>query len=177
VRQLRAEYPRSDIRLSEEEADPPPVEDLDLLFFDGRLSGDVEQVKIMDDPYVLVAPLGTFPAGPVAIDALDGMPMVAQPPICDQARVERTYAEEGVAPLIVFRTADNHGVLAMVRGGLGMAVVPSLALAHDGLSTHDIAIAPREIWRAGGPHALAARAARDRISVEGGSAARGSSGC
>jgi DNA-binding transcriptional LysR family regulator len=177
VRQVRAQYPRCDIRLSEQESDPPPLDDLDLLFFDGRVPGDVEQVKIIDDPYVLVAPPGMFPAGPVPLAALDGAPMVAQPPICDQARVERTLAEMGVAPLIVFRTADNHGVLAMVHGGLGVAVVPSLALAlaHEELSTHDLAIAPREIWlawRAGRTHSPLARRVIE-LSVEAGRTASG----
>ncbi|MGW6443099.1 LysR family transcriptional regulator [Lentzea sp. NPDC055074] len=151
VRQILDEHPAADIRLFEEEPDQPRVDGLDLLFFDGRLKGEVEQTKILDDPYVLVARRGQFPDGPVALRALHGTPMVAQPPICDQARVERIYADAGVAPLIVFRTADNRGVLSMVRAGLGVAVVPRLALdLREGLSTHELepALPPREIYLA-----------------------------
>ncbi|MDX3661621.1 LysR family transcriptional regulator [Streptomyces sp. ID05-26A] len=151
VRQILEEHPATDIRLFEEEPDQPRIDGLDLLFFDGRLKGDVEQTKILDDPYVLVARRGQFPDGPVALRALHGTPMVAQPPICDQARVERIYADAGVAPLIVFRTADNRGVLSMVRAGLGVAVVPRLALdVQSGLSTHELepALPPREIYLA-----------------------------
>ena len=154
VRQILTEHPAADIRLFEEETDQPSPDGLDLVFFDGRVK-DAEQVKILDDPYVLVCRRGQFPDGPVPLQALHGAAMVAQPPICDQARVERVYADAGVAPLIVFRTADNRGVISMVRAGMGVAVMPRLALdVEDDLSTHELepALAPREIylaWQAG----------------------------
>lgn len=152
VRRLLDEQPAADIRLFEEETDQPSADGLDLVFFDGPLKGDVEQVKILDDPYVVVARHGQFADGPVPLQALDGAAMVAQPPICDQARVERVYAEAGVAPLIVFRTADNRGVLSMVRAGMGIAVMPLLTLdiPPDDIRTHEIepALTPREIYLA-----------------------------
>ncbi|GHH29061.1 LysR family transcriptional regulator [Lentzea cavernae] len=151
VSQILTEHPRADIRLFEEETDQPSADGLDLVFFDGRLTGDVEQTKILDDPYALVARRGQFPEGPVPLQALHGAAMVAQPPICDQARVERVYADAGVAPLIVFRTADNRGVISMVRAGMGLAVMPRLALdALTDLSTHELepALSPREIYLA-----------------------------
>jgi DNA-binding transcriptional LysR family regulator len=154
VRGLLDKHPAADIRLFEEETDRPSTDGLDLVFFDGPLTGDVEQLKLLDDPYVVVARRGQFAEGPVRLDALDGAAMVAQPPICDQARVERVYAEAGVAPLIVFRTADNRGVISMVRAGMGIAVMPRLSLdiPHDDdvLRTHELApaLAPREIYLA-----------------------------
>lgn len=152
VRRLLDEHPAADIRLFEEETDRPSADGLDLVFFDGPLSG-VEQVKLLDDPYVVVARRGQFADGPVPLEALDGAAMVAQPAICDQARVERVYAEAGVVPLIVFRTADNRGVISMVRAGMGIAVMPELALdisLDDELCTHELepALAPREIYLA-----------------------------
>ena len=156
VRRLLDEHPAADVRLVEEETDKPTTDGLDLVFFDGPVQG-AEQIKLLDDPYVVVARRGRFGAGPVPLEALDGAAMVAQPPICDQARVERVYAEAGVAPLIVFRTADNRGVVSMVRAGMGIAVMPMLALdlpPDDLLCTHELepALAPREIylaWQAG----------------------------
>ena len=158
VRQVRAAHPAADIRLVEDETDPPPMDNLDLVFFDGRISGDVDQLKVLDDPYVVVARRGDLPDGPLPLEALHDAPMVAQPPICDQARVEKMYAEAGIVPRMVFRTVDNLGVLSMVRAGLGLAVVPllSLDIAEDDelLSVHQPvpAIRPRAIhlgWRAG----------------------------
>src|SRR3954471_12435643 len=66
VRRLRDEHPGCDIRLLEDESDPPKLlGDLDLLFFDGRIDGRggdaVEHRKLLDDPYVLVARRGDFP--------------------------------------------------------------------------------------------------------------------
>ena len=55
VRRLLDEHPGCDIRLSEAEPEDPQIGDLDLLFHDGRIDGDVEHVKLLDEPYFLVA--------------------------------------------------------------------------------------------------------------------------
>ena len=176
VRRLRDEHPGCDIRLYEEESDPPRVEGLDLVFFDGRVDGDVDHLKLFDDPYVLVARQGAFPAGPVPLTRLGGVPIVAPPPICDQPRVEQEMVRHGLRPRIVFRTGGNQAVLSMVRAGLGAAVLPRLSVhgvdlrSEPALRLHHLrpALTPREIyllWPAGRTHSpLAARAIR--VAVE-----------
>lgn len=63
---------------------------------------------------------------------LDGAPMVARSPICDQARVEQPLARSAIRPHIVFRTVGNDAVLSMVRAGSGTAPLPRLTiLTHD----------------------------------------------
>lgn len=154
IRGLRAEQPDCDIRLFEEEVDQPQVQDLDLMFFDGRVDGEVEHRKLLDDPYLLVARRDTFPDGPVRVDRLDGAPMVAHPPICDQARLEQVLTRRGVRPDIVCRTAGNETVLSMVRAGMGSAILPRLIVhsadigADASLSVHELkpALPPREIF-------------------------------
>ena len=170
VRRLRDEHPGCDIRLFEQETDQPQVSDLDLMFFDGRAGGDVHHLKLLDDPYLLVARPGAFPGGPVPLARLDGAPMVAHPPICDQARVEHELARRAVRPHIVFRTVGNEAVLSMVRAGMGTALLPRLAIpGHDTRADQTISIhqlqpplPPREIfllWENGRTHSpLAARA-------------------
>jgi DNA-binding transcriptional LysR family regulator len=170
VRRLREEHPGCDIRLFEEETSQPKVGGLDLLFFDGRAGADVQHLKLLDDPYLLVARPGAFPGGPVPLARLDGAPMVAHPPICDQARVEQELARRAVRPHIVFRTVGNEAVLSMVRAGMGTALLPRLAiLGHDTPADNTLAIhpiqpplPPREIfllWEKGRTHSpLAARA-------------------
>ncbi|MEV4116736.1 LysR family transcriptional regulator [Nonomuraea sp. NPDC049695] len=170
VRRLRDEHPGCDIRLSEEEPEQPQIGDLDLLFYDGRIDGDVEHLKLLDDPYLLVANAGTFPAGPVPMERLDGAPMVAWPLTCDQPWMEQALARSGARPQIVFRTAVNDTLLSMVRAGLGSAVLPWLAVrgagvpSDDRLRVHELrpSLPPREIylhWRAGRTHSpLATRA-------------------
>jgi DNA-binding transcriptional LysR family regulator len=179
VRRLRDEHPGCDIRLFEEETDLPQVGDLDLMFFDGRAGGDVEHLKLLDDPYLLVARRGAFPDGPVDLARLDGAPMVAHPPICDQVRVEETLARRGVRPRIVFRTAGNETVLSMVRAGMGSAILPGLVVhsaeagSDDVLCAHELRphLPPREIfllWRAGRTHSpLAARTIEIAVEVAG----------
>jgi DNA-binding transcriptional LysR family regulator len=177
IRGLRDEHPSCDIRLFEEETDQPEVDDLDLMFFDGRVGGDVEHRKLLDDPYLLVARRGAFSDGPVRLAQLDGAPMVAHPPICDQARMEQALTRLGVRPQIVCRTAGNETVLSMVRAGMGSAILPRLAVhsadaGSDGsLCVHELepGLPPREIfllWQANRTHSpLATRAIEIAVEV------------
>jgi DNA-binding transcriptional LysR family regulator len=172
IRRLREEHPGCDIRLSEEEPEQPRIGDLDLLFHDGRIDGDVEHLRLLDDPYLLVAVAGTFPEGPVPLERLDGAPLVAWPLTCDQPWMEQAIARGGARPRIAFRTAVNDTLLSLVRAGMGSAVLPWLALrgagvpSDDRLRVHELrpALPPRQIylhWQAGRTHSpLAGRAVR-----------------
>jgi DNA-binding transcriptional LysR family regulator len=128
VSRLRDECPDCDVRLFESEPENPRIGDLDLLFCDGPVEDGVESVKLLDDPYVLLARPGDFPAGPVPLAALDDRPMVAWPATCDQPAMERALGSSGARPRIVFRSANNETLLSMVRIGLGCAVLPKLAV-------------------------------------------------
>ncbi|WP_323186179.1 LysR family transcriptional regulator [Streptomyces sp. NBC_01373] len=176
VRRLRDEHPGCDIRLSEEEPEQPQIGDLDLLFYDGRIDGDVEHRKLLDDPYLLVAGAGTFPDGRVPLERLHGAPMVAWPLTCDQPLMEQALARCGARPQVVFRSAVNDTLLSMVRAGLGSAVLPWLAIrgadvpSDDRLRVHELqpSLPSREIylhWRAGRTHSPLARRAIE-IAVE-----------
>jgi len=177
VRRLRDEHPACDIRLSEEEPDQPHIGDLDLLFYDGKLDGDVERVKLLDDPYLLVASDGVFPDGPVRLKQLDHVPMVAWPLTCDQPWMEQALERSGARPRIVFRSAINDTLLSMVRAGMGSAVLPWLAIrgadvqSDRRLQVHELrpSLPAREIylhWRAGRTQSpLAARAIEIAVEV------------
>jgi DNA-binding transcriptional LysR family regulator len=129
VRRLRDEQPQCDIRLFEEETESPRLDGLDVVFFDGLGPREADRVEVLRDEHVVVARRDDFRGPTVGLAQLHGRPMVALPAICDQRRVEAAFAEAGVAPRIVFRTADNQGVAAMVRAGLGCAVMPLLAVS------------------------------------------------
>ncbi|MGH3435722.1 MAG: LysR family transcriptional regulator [Sciscionella sp.] len=153
VRKLRDERPNCDIRLSEEESEEPRIGDLDLLFYDGRIGGEVEHRKLLDDPYLLVARPGDFANGPALVRDLDGAPLVAWPATCDQPRLEQALIDCGARPQIVFRTAGNETILSMVRAGMGVAVLPWLAVhgadvwSDDRLRVHELRAPPaREIY-------------------------------
>jgi DNA-binding transcriptional LysR family regulator len=179
VRRLLDEHPGCDIRLFDEETDRPQVRELDLMFVDGRIEGEVEHLKLLDDPHLLVARRGTFPEGPVRLAQLDGVPLIAYPLVCDQPRVEQALARRGVRPRIVFRTVGNETLLSMVRAGMGSALLPQLA-AHsaevgsdESLCVHELKpeLPPREIfllWQANRTHSpLAARAIEIAVEVAG----------
>lgn len=151
VRRLREEHPGCEIRLSEDESGDPRIGDLDLLFYDGRVDDDVDSVKLIDDPYLLVARPGDFPDDQVALKDLDDAAMVAWPATCDQPRLEQDLLRSGARPRIVFRSASNETLLSMVRAGMGCAVLPWLAVAEawsdDRLRVHRLTPSPaREIF-------------------------------
>jgi DNA-binding transcriptional LysR family regulator len=171
VRRLLDEQPACDIRLSEVRPEDPRVGDLDLVFHDGPIDGDVEHVKLLDEPYLLVAGAGAFPEGPVPVRLLDDIPMVAWPPTYHQRWLDRTLAGYGAQPRIVFRTTGHETILSMVRAGIGSAVLPWLALhgsaawSDERLGVHRLLPAPtREIslyWTAARTQSPLARRAID----------------
>lgn len=153
IRQLRSEHPDCDIRLSEVNPADPRIGDLDLLFHDDRVGGDVEHVKLLDEHYLLIARPGDYPDGPVRAKLLDDAPMVAWPGTYHQRWLERTLAGAGAQPRIVFRTAGHDTILSMVRAGIGAAVLPWLALhaadawSDDRLAIHQLRPSPaRELF-------------------------------
>ena len=168
VRRLREEHPACEIRLSEDESGDPRIGDLDLLFYDGLVNDDVDSVKLIDDPYLLVARPGDFPNDQVALRDLDDVATVAWPSTCDQPRLEQELLRSGAGLRVVFRSASNETLLSMVRAGMGCAILPWLAVAEawsdDRLRVHRLTPSPaREIFlhRPAGrtPSPLALRAA------------------
>lgn len=130
VHRLKEEHPNCEIRLSETEEDEAQIGDLDLLFHDGPISDETEQVLLLEDPYLVVARPGELPTGPVPAKELNGKAMATWPATCDQPRLEETLAHAGVQPNIVFRSAGNETILSMVRAGMGIAILPWLAIHH-----------------------------------------------
>jgi DNA-binding transcriptional LysR family regulator len=130
IARLKQEHPNCEIWLSETEQDEAQIGDLDLLFYDGPISEDAEHVRLLEDPYVVVARPGEFSTGPIPAAMLDGTAAVAWPATCDQPRMEQTLALAGAELRVVFRSAGNETILSMVRAGIGLAVLPWLAIHH-----------------------------------------------
>lgn len=154
VQRLREDYPTADIRLSEDESLMVPkllANELDAIFTVTPTRGDLETVKLLDDPYLLIARRGEFPKGPVPLEALDGLQMVAYPPTCDLNHIETELQSFGVRPVNVFQSSDNGTVLAMVRAGMGPAIITLLCVDIEPddplLEMHALepALPPREI--------------------------------
>lgn len=154
VQRLREEFPSADIRLFEDETTMMPKllnNDLDAAFVVAPTRSDVETVKLLDDPYLLIARRGEFPRGPVRLETLDDLQMVSYPPTCDLNHIETELQSFGVRPVNVFQSSDNGTVLAMVRAGMGPAITTLLCVDIEPddalLEMHALepALQPREI--------------------------------
>lgn len=128
----------------------------------------VECVELFVDPFVLVARPGEVeghaqvvtrsdaqvgeserPEARVVTESLDGIPMIAELDNLCQRQIDARLRHHSVEPDVVFRTNDNTAVTAMVRAGMGMAVMPLLAVDVDDprLSVHrlDPPLPPRHV--------------------------------
>ena len=133
VAELRDEYPTLDIRLFEDEHKEEGCRrvqegELDVTFCVGQRSGDLESLVLLDDPFVLVAKRGDLPPGPYPTGSLDQMSLIGYPPGPCQQEIEDGMRSFGADPTFVFRTNDNGAQIAMVRAGMGRAVMPLLAV-------------------------------------------------
>jgi DNA-binding transcriptional LysR family regulator len=162
IQRLRAERPDIEVHLFETDNQDRLLEDLgsgelDVSFVVLPVErDDVEVVALGADPFVLISPADADGAGGrIAPSELAGLPMIGQQ-MADtcQLRIERSVRDAGGELEIIFRTGDNSAVQAMVRAGMGHAVMPRLALDLDDPTIRvrelDPPLPPREIgiaWR------------------------------
>lgn len=130
---------------------------IDLSFMVGTNGepGEFDGVHLLDDPYVLVTRPDFAASGAVDPRSLAGVPLLADPTE-SRHRVDPALARLGVEPAYAFRSHENSAMLAMVQAGLGLAIMPRLAVGRPDpeLVVHDLrpAIPPRDVhlcWRAG----------------------------
>lgn len=161
VGRMRSEYPDVEIRVLESDNDDDLDAalgrgELDLSFVVGDWAGQFDSLPLFDDPFVLVARPGEFKRGAVRLSDLNGVPMVGQHTNSCQLMNEMGLRAAGLEPNYVFRTNDNGTVSAMVKAGLGVAVMPLLCVDPDdpGIELHPLrpALPHRRIavaWRKG----------------------------
>ncbi|MGW0791636.1 LysR family transcriptional regulator [Streptomyces sp. NPDC002911] len=135
---LRAAHPGTQVSLVE--AEPPrSVEmlrdgdcDIALAFRYGNVGGEWDDLVVrplLTDRLVGLVPEGHRLAGAdaVAIGELADEPWIAGCPRCRRQLVE-VCEESGFTPRIDFATDDYPAVIGLVGAGLGVAVLPELAL-------------------------------------------------
>jgi DNA-binding transcriptional LysR family regulator len=93
--------------------------------------GPLTEIGLLDDPYLFV-PAADSPLAdrsvPLPLRALADLALIGYPPSSCQRRLEGALRSAGVEPRIVFRSSDNATVQALVRAGVGHAVVPELTI-------------------------------------------------
>jgi DNA-binding transcriptional LysR family regulator len=139
VGRLRRERPELEIRLFEVDDNEALSrglldDELDLAFLvDVQAEPGLDATLLALDPYVLLTPCGDGPSnGCAPVASLEGAALIGQPEsnVC-QLLIDRALAEHHVQPTWVFRSVDNGAVQAMVRSGMGRALMPLLAIDAD----------------------------------------------
>lgn len=148
VGEFRRSRPGVNLRLSENDDQDILLSQLrggviDVAFLAGPLDETGLSVHpLLQDVFVLLSPRpgpGSSPADALldedltSIDArvLSGAPLIGQRDSACQRLIEGGLRRAGVETDIVFRTNDNAAVQAMVRAGVGHAVMPALAVDTD----------------------------------------------
>lgn len=130
---LHEERPGLQVGLVESDDDTALAEQvvegrLDLTFLTTPPPDGLEGVDLFLDPFVVVARPQDVVDGPVPASTLAAHPLIGQHDNACQRLVDDGLRAVGVTPDYVFRTSDNSAVTAMVRAGVGMAVLPLLAI-------------------------------------------------
>jgi DNA-binding transcriptional LysR family regulator len=139
LREFTAEWPQVDITLRESSDD----RELTLLVESGELDlsfvvlpldpGPYESVELFRDPYVLVVPAGSPLAERDRLPSLRELvdqPLISYRTCRTTQRVEDRLRQTGREPHIVFRSDDNGTVQGLVAAGVGIGVMPQLAVDH-----------------------------------------------
>ncbi len=144
VSRLKAEAPDLDIRVTQLDTTGALLAALaegavDVAFFDayagqGAAPDGFAVDLVLSDPYVVLVALddptlATLPEGaPYPVAALAERPMVGHTECDALKQVETALEVQGVVPQYAFRTNDNGALQAMVRAGMGPALMPLLAV-------------------------------------------------
>lgn len=171
---FRSAHPDVEVQLFETDVDEDLEEHLErgqteVSFLVGRLDDPAqsgfESLLLLTDPFVLVSRPGQFPPGPVPVASFAAEPLIGQHPNSCQLLNEAGLRSAGLDPTYVFRSNDNGTVAAMVRAGMGVAVMPLLCTEPDDprieLHPLDPPMPGRQVsiaWRSGRTLSPAARA-------------------
>jgi DNA-binding transcriptional LysR family regulator len=171
---FRTGHPDMEVHLFETDVDEELQEHLErgqteVSFLVGEVAepsrSGLESTLLLTDPFVLIARPGQFPPGPVSLAAIADEPLIGQHPNSCQLLNEAGLRSAGLDPTYVFRSNDNGTVAAMVRAGMGVAVMPLLCTEPEDPRTElhplDPPIPGRQVsiaWRSGRTLSPAARA-------------------
>jgi DNA-binding transcriptional LysR family regulator len=134
---IRAERPGIEIQLVELDETDELVHrlvagELDGTFLVGQVDGTgLEVTPLFEDPFVVVEPATAGSAPSIGVRELTATPLVGQSANTCQAMIDANLRNTGYEPVYAFRSNDNGAVQAMVRAGVGRAILPLLAVELD----------------------------------------------
>lgn len=116
---------------------------LDVSFLVGPVDAPGLTVReIVRDPFVAVVPVDDPAQGALSIRDLGGRPLVGHDGCACHELAEQGFAAAGVHPSYAFRSIDNAAAQAMVRAGIGTAVMPALSVNPQDPGVRLLAIEP-----------------------------------
>ena len=137
LREFSAGWPQVEVTLQESADDRDLIAlvergELDLSFVVLPLSpGPYETVELFRDPYVLVVPAGSPLAArdrTASLREIVDQPLISYRTCRTTQRVEDRLRQAGRNPNIVFRSDDNGTVQGLVAAGVGIGIMPRLAV-------------------------------------------------
>lgn len=136
VARMRETFPTLELQVVESDVEADleaslACGEIEVSFLVGTEFPDTESVHLLDDPFVLIARPDQFPPGPVRTEQFAGEPMIGQHQNSCQILNEAGLRSVGLEPNYVYRTNDNGTVAAMVRAGMGVAVMPFLCVEPE----------------------------------------------
>jgi len=113
---------------------------VDVVFGDLSAIGENEHVVIMEDPYVAVLPEETL-AGRRSVrrEDLYSFPYIST----NEGVLHRYFDEDRFAEILCVDSADDAAVLSLVKEGIGVAVLSSLATRKHVKGVRTVALSPK----------------------------------
>lgn len=162
LQDVRARWP--DVRLSVTESDDNDV--LAAALHHGRLDAtflvapvddrDLDVREILRDPFIAMVPADDPARECLSPADLAARPLIGHDHCVCHELAEQGFRAAGITPSFVFRSNDNVAVQAMVRAGIGTAVMPALSVDAADPAVRLVRIEPslpmRRILLAVGPH-------------------------
>jgi molybdate transport repressor ModE-like protein len=120
----------------------------------GLLSPELSLTHLLDDRYDAILPAGHALAGRarLSLSDLSGEQWVASTSVCGCRQITETVCREaGFEPRVAFEADETMAAQALVAAGVGVTLLPQLALTtlHPGVVARRLANPPaRRIWAA-----------------------------
>ncbi len=120
----------------------------------GLLGPDLSLTHLLDDRYDAILPTGHALAGRarVSLSDLSGDPWVASTSVCGCRQItESVCRDAGFEPRVAFEADETQAAQALVAAGVGVTMLPQLALTtlHPGVVARRLANPPaRRVWAA-----------------------------
>src|ERR687895_3002119 len=120
----------------------------------GMLDGELELTALIDDPYDLIVPKGHALAARKRLrltDLADEPWVSSSDDIGCRAITDRVCRDAGFEPRVAFEADETLAAQALVAAGVGVTLLPRLALAtvHPAVEVRKLSDAPvRRIWSA-----------------------------